>query len=117
VIVLVNKYLLANGFRAMSLWPFVILKDKALAKDCVFMNHERIHLYQQTELLVLPFYLWYFLEFLLRWYQYKKPYLAYKNISFEREAYANESDLNYFRKRHLWNFINYLVKIKTEKCD
>ena len=110
MIVLVNKFILAKGFKGISLWPFVILKHKALAEDPVFMNHERIHLSQQIELLILPFYLWYTLEFLLRWYQFKNGYLAYRNISFEREAYANESDLNYVRKRHLWNFTDYLVK-------
>jgi len=115
MIVVVNKYLLAKDFHAMSLWPFVILKHKALAKDPVFMNHERIHLSQQIEMLILPFYLWYSLEFLLRLVQFKNPYLAYKNISFEREAYAKESDLNYFRKRHLWNFSEYLIENKISK--
>jgi len=27
------------------------------------------------------------------------------NISFEREAYANEKDLNYLKSRSLWQFI------------
>jgi len=79
------------------------------------MNHERIHLSQQIEMLILPFYLWYSLEFLLRLVQFKNVYLAYKNISFEREAYANESDIDYFRKRHLWNFTHYLVENKKSK--
>ena len=115
MIVVVNKYLLAKGFKAISLWPFVILKHKGLAKDPVFMNHERIHLIQQIEMLILPFYLWYSLEFLLRLIQFKNAGMAYKNISFEREAYANESDLNYSRKRHLWNFTDYLVENKKSK--
>jgi len=115
MIIVVNKYLLVKGFKGVSLWPFVILKHKELAKEPVFMNHERIHLSQQIEMLILPFYLWYSLEFMLRWYQFKNPYLAYKNISFEREAYTNESDLNYFRKRHLWNFTVYLVRNKKSK--
>jgi len=115
MIVVVNKYLLAKGFKGISLWPFVILKHQSLAKDSVFMNHERIHLSQQIEMLILPFYLWYSLEFLLRLVQFKNANLAYKNISFEREAYENESDLNYFRKRHLWNFTYYLVENKKSK--
>ncbi len=115
MIVVVNKYLLAKGFKGMSLWPFVILKHQSLAKEPVFMNHERIHLSQQIEMLILPFYLWYSLEFVLRLVQFKNVNLAYKNISFEREAYANESDLNYFRIRHFWNFIYYLVKNKKSK--
>jgi hypothetical protein len=110
MIVVVNKYLLAKGFNGISLWPFVILKRKALAKNPVFINHERIHLKQQKELLILPFYLWYSIEFMVRLIQYKNSYSAYKNISFEREAYSNESDLDYFKKRNLWSFLDYLVE-------
>lgn len=112
MIVVVNKYFLAKGFKGVSLWPFMILKHKALAKDPVFINHERIHLKQQIEMLVLPFYLWYSIEFIVRLVQYKNRYSAYKNISFEREAYSNESNLDYFRKRSLWNFLDYLVENK-----
>lgn len=110
MIVVVNKYFLAKGFNGISLWPFVILKHKALAKNPVFINHERIHLKQQIEMLILPFYLWYFLEYIVRFFQYKNSYAAYKNISFEREAYENETDLYYFKKRCFWNFIDYLVE-------
>ncbi len=114
MILVVSKYLLAKGFKGIALWPFVILKHKALSRDPVFMNHERIHLAQQLEMLVLPFYLWYTLEFLLRWCQKKNRLLGYRNISFEREAYAHEADLNYCRKRPFWNFTDYLVK-KTKE--
>jgi hypothetical protein len=32
---------------------------------------------------------------------------AYKTISFEKEAYDNEGDLEYLKSRPFWNFINY----------
>lgn len=108
MIVLVNKYLLGKGFDGVALWPFVIVRHPALAKDAVFLNHEKIHLRQQLELLIIPFYLWYSLEFLVRFLQYGKTHKAYKNISFEREAYKNEKDLQYCRNRKFWNFFNYL---------
>lgn len=110
MIVVVNKYLMAKGFKGISLWPFVILKHKALSKNPVFINHERIHLKQQIEMLILPFYLWYSIEFIIRLIQYKNRNSAYKNISFEREAYSNESNLDYFKKRNLWSFLDYLVE-------
>jgi len=37
--------------------------------------------------------------------QYKNFDLGYRNISFEREAYSNEKDLVYLRKRTFWNFL------------
>ena len=36
-------------------------------------------------------------------------YLAYKSISFEREAYAMENDLNYLQHRKLWSFWKYTL--------
>lgn len=109
MIVVVNKYLLGKGFLGVALWPFVIVRHPGLAKDAVFLNHERIHLRQQLELLILPFYIWYIIEFFVRFFQYGNPYKAYKNISFEREAYKKEKDLDYCRSRRFWNFCNYLL--------
>ena len=74
------------------------------------MNHERIHLKQQFELLIIPFFIWYGLEFLVRLLQYRNRRDAYLNISFEREAYQNEFDLEYLKKRHFWSFLKYLCK-------
>ncbi len=76
------------------------------------MNHERIHLRQQLELLVLPFYIWYGVEYLLRLLQYKDRHKAYRNIGFEREAYANEANLEYLKDRNLWKFMDF-IKIKN----
>jgi hypothetical protein len=108
MIVLVNRFLLRKKFAGITLWPFIILKDKQLKEDVVFINHERIHLKQQLELLVLLFYVWYIIEFIIRLFQYKNRFKAYKNISFEREAYGNQKDLNYLKKRSFWKFVKYI---------
>ena len=71
------------------------------------INHEKIHIRQQLELLVLPFFIWYLVEYLFRLYQFKDRNKAYRNIVFEREAYENEKDLNYLQKRSFWNFLRY----------
>lgn len=68
------------------------------------MNHEKIHLRQQAEMLILLFFLWYAIEYLLRLAKYREHDKAYRNISFEREAYAHEHDDNYLKNRMLWNF-------------
>jgi len=108
MIVLVNRFLLRKKFAGITLWPFIILKDKQLKEDVVFINHERIHLKQQLELLVLLFYVWYIIEFIIRLFQYKNRFKAYKNISFERKAYGNQKDLNYLKKRSFWKFVKYI---------
>jgi hypothetical protein len=108
MILIVFKYLTPRGFRGLTLFPFVFMADKDDKLNAIFINHEKIHIRQQLELLILPFYILYFLEFLVRWFQYKDKFEAYKNISFEREAYANEKDLNYIKQRSFWRFLKYL---------
>ncbi len=108
MILIVNRFLIRKGFNGIALWPFVILRKKELKKDLRILNHERIHLRQQAELLIVFFYLWYILEFFVRWFQYKNRHTAYRNISFEREAYANEKDFGYCNKNSFWSFLKYL---------
>lgn len=108
MIVLVNRFLFRKNFTAIALWPFILLRDSSLKSNLVFLNHERIHLRQQLEMLLVIFYIWYGVEFLIRLFQYKNSHLAYRNISFEREAYKNERDLHYLKQRSFWSFINYL---------
>ena len=108
MIVLVNSLLLRKGFNGITLWPFILVRSKDLKEDPIFINHEKIHLRQQLELLIVFFYIWYGLEFLVRLLQYRNRYQAYRNISFEREAYKNEKDLDYLEKRSFWLFLKYI---------
>ncbi|SHG07446.1 hypothetical protein SAMN05444396_104170 [Flavobacterium segetis] len=111
MLLIVTKYLIPNGYRGMTVFPFVFIKYKEDRGNLVLLNHEKIHLRQQLELLIVPFYVWYFLEYIIRLLHYRNSNLAYRNISFEREAYANEFDSLYLQKRVFWNFYFYL-KIK-----
>jgi hypothetical protein len=88
------------------MFPFIIVARKELRNDTVFMNHERIHLRQQLELLIIPFYIWYLLEYLILRFKYNHQQ-AYRNIVFEKEAYQKESDLDYLKQRKLWNFTSF----------
>ncbi len=105
---IVTKYLIPRGYRGLALFPFVFVKERKDKRNSVFVNHERIHLRQQLELLVFPFLVWYFVEFLLRLIQFKNKDLAYRNISFEREAYTNEKNNDYLKKRKFWTFLKYI---------
>ena len=108
MIVWVNRFLLRKKFLGMALWPFIILRNKELLKDSNFLNHEKIHFRQQAELLLVFFYFWYVIEFFFRWAKYQNRYVAYKNISFEREAYRNEKDLDYLKRRSFWRFLKFI---------
>ena len=104
---IVTKYLIPKGYRGLAVFPFVFVKYRLDKQNKFFVNHEQIHLRQQLELLIIPFFIWYFLEFFLRLIQYKNFDLGYRNISFEREAYAKEKDLGYLKKRFFWKFLKY----------
>ena len=108
MILIVFKYLMPRGFRGLTFFPFVIFTNRNDALDKVCVNHEKIHLRQQLELLVLPFYVWYGIEFAIRLLIFKDKNKAYRTISFEREAYVNEKDLNYLKSRSFWKFLKYL---------
>ncbi len=105
--ILISKYLVPKGYNGLTIFPFVFLKHKRFSKDVIILNHEKIHLRQQLELLILPFYIIYTIEFLVRLLKYRNWYKAYKNISFEREAYYNELNMDYLKKRRFWQFLKY----------
>lgn len=108
MILIVFKYLTPKGFRGITIFPFVFLLDKKDSQNPVFLNHERIHIRQQLELLIIPFFIWYGIEFGLRWWQHRDRRKAYYAISFEREAYAYEKDLDYLKRRSFWQFLKYV---------
>lgn len=107
-----NRFFLFNGYRAITLYPFIFVRNDSDKFDKVLINHETIHIKQQKELLILPFYLWYVLEWLIKVFIYKSFTKAYLNICFEREAYKNEENLDYLKTRKRFAFFNYLKKIK-----
>lgn len=96
----------------ITLWPWVILRERYrdnsyyFEKGKVTVNHETIHIKQQQEMLVIPFYLWYGIEFLVKLFVYGND--AYRNLSFEREAYTHEEDMEYLKNRKFYSWIKYL---------
>ena len=108
MLIIVSRYLIPKGFRGFTFFPFVFLKYRKDTDNEVLLNHEKIHIKQQLEMLVVPFFIWYFLEFLYRLIQFRNRNIAYRNISFEREAYENEKDLNYLQSRPSWRFLKKL---------
>ncbi len=92
------ELILGQGIRGLAFWPFIIVPSTTVV-DNVLINHERIHLRQQLELLVLPFHIWYLIALRRK---------GYMSISFEKEAYANEHNLNYLKTRPLFAFRKYL---------
>lgn len=76
--------------------------------DKYVINHERIHNAQQRELLYLPFYILYLLEWLIRLIQHRNSHKAYRAISFEKEAYTHGHDLTYLQTRAPYTWLKHL---------
>lgn len=108
MVIVVFKYLTPKWVRGITIFPFIVLSFKEDKNNAVLINHEKIHIRQQLEMLVVPFFIWYGIEFIFRLVQYGNLKKAYLNISFEREAYANEKDLYYLKQRSFWNFFIFL---------
>lgn len=110
--IIYNKILPIKGYKIINLFGIFFVrinsdgtKPKILWED---INHETIHTEQMKELLYIGFYIWYFFEWLIR--LLLEPSSAYRSISFEREAYANENNLHYLHDRKRFNWIQYLRK-------
>lgn len=103
------KWFPPKGFDAITLVWWIVVRDGYKISAHV-INHEEIHSKQQKEMLILPFFIWYGLEFLFRLLQYRNWMTAYKNVSFEREAYANQMSRIYVGNRKHFEWIHYLKR-------
>jgi hypothetical protein len=107
--ILFNKVL--RHYTGITLWPFVILRDTAeevgAGKYNALLNHERIHLRQQAELLVVFFYILYAFYYIRNRIKGMSHWKAYRSIPFERESYENEPNLNYLKNRKFWQWREY----------
>ena len=88
--VIFNDIIPFKGYKAMAIWPFIFVRNDIKSLSSVDINHEKIHLAQQLELFIIPFYLIYLIEWIIK---------GYRNISFEKEAYSNEHNLDYLKNR------------------
>lgn len=107
--VIYNNIIPFPGYKAINLFGILFVRKGCKVNE-IDLNHEKMHSVQIFELLVVFFYLWYVIEWIVRLFQYGSD--AYRNISFEREAYDNEGDLAYLYHRKPYSFIKYL-KAKT----
>ena len=107
MITIFNRLIPFPGFKALTMWPFIFVRRGTYYGN-VTENHERIHAQQQKEMLVMPFFVWYVMEWLLR--SALSGRNAYRDISFEREAYANERNLDYLCGRKFFQWIKYIKR-------
>jgi len=91
---------------AITLWPFIIIRDEGDEKT---INHEKIHIRQQSELWVIGFYIMYLIDWIRGLKIYGDPVAAYVWTRFEQEAYDNQGDLEYLTYREKFAWKNYEI--------
>jgi hypothetical protein len=102
--------ILAKNIIGITLCPFGIYYRNFISEKT--LNHENIHWQQQLEMLIIFFYLWYGIEWLIRKIFVKGD--AYRNLSFEREAYQNDHNEDYLKTRKKYSWLKYLKKSKQK---
>lgn len=85
-----------GSFYAINIFGVIFAKGDL---DPTSRRHEYIHTLQQREMLFILFYVWYVVEWGLKFLYYRNLHRAYYAISFEREAYDNQWDSAYISKR------------------
>lgn len=110
MIIVCRRLLKNTKINAITLYPFILLKNPADRSNAVLINHEKIHIRQQLELLVIFFYIWYLVEYYYWYFKLRDGYAAYRSISFEREAYDMEHVHDYLTGRPMFNFRKFMSK-------
>ena len=82
----------------MPVWLYLLCKTLELPVQ------EGMVLHQQRELLYIPFFIWYVLEWLALLIKYRDRMQAYRHIRFEEEAYNHQADLCYLKNRKRYRY-------------
>lgn len=101
-----TRYKIFKYYTGFSFFIFIWISDHAENRDEV-INHEKIHFYQQLELLFIFHWILYILFYLLYRAKGYGHDSAYRRIPFEKEAYAHEHSKTYLPKRKLFYWLKY----------
>lgn len=130
---LANIFLYFSSCLTITIGPFVLSKLSESEMPQYVRNHECTHSRQWIETTVASgfllflfialvginawwmvlsafvFYLWYGVEWLVRLCLLKDGKKAYRAVSFEQEAYANERNMNYAENAGYFSWVKYLL--------
>ena len=93
-------YFESDGQAHLGFIVIVRSEYKVNGKREMIVRHEKVHIEQQKEVGIIPFYIFYPANMLLQIYRYGDEDKAYENNMFEKEAYKAEKELDYRRKMY-----------------
>ena len=98
--IIYNSIIPFKKFMAINLFGVLFVRnDLERPIGALTINHEATHSEQYKELYWIGFLPLYLIEWFVKLLIYGNSRKAYRNISFEREAYKFQNDLNYIEKR------------------
>lgn len=98
--VIYNNIIPFKGFAAINLFGIIFARKEYKPLSDRTLRHEAIHTEQMRELGYIGFYILYLLEWLYRLpKQCRTGQSAYRNISFEQEAYRKQNRKFYLSNR------------------
>ena len=100
-----------------SIYRNIKYKDTPISNET--LNHELIHIMQCRDFHLwyfgyFIFYILYFIEWLIKCLFAPFGYRAYYGISFEQEAYRNQTNSNYLQERKHFAWMKYIFKLKKK---
>lgn len=107
-----GTFLNLMGIQIITFIIWIFYFDKEELKNG-FDNHERLHCLQWLECGIFLFPIFYFFESILK----SLMGLGYQEISFEREAYLNQNNINYLDDRKSYAWLRYILPFRKKKVD
>ena len=111
MLIIRNRFLPFPHFNAINLLG-ILFVHRGVRLTPEMLNHERIHTAQMLEMAILGFYVWYLVEWFIRLFRKGN---AYRQLSFEREAYRYQNDLNYLKYRRHYAWLNLKDRRKKKR--
>lgn len=94
---------------AFTVFPFIFVRDRKILNNREYINHERIHIYQYMETLVVGLVVIALCEYIYaRIFLKMKSLDAYYFMSHEQEAHQNDTDMEYIKQRKCFSLFYYM---------
>jgi hypothetical protein len=101
-----------NYYTGLSFFVFIWISR--LEKDeSRLVHHEKIHFWQQVELLFVFHWMFYAFFYMVARFKGHCHYIAYRYNPFELEAFGNDPDFGYLKKRKPFAWVSYVPKYYT----
>lgn len=110
--VVYNIFIPFKGFTAMNVFGLLFARKEYKGRlSQKTLNHEAIHSAQYKELGYIFFLPLYLLEWFVKLFYYGfRSKVAYRNISFEREAFEHQYEYDYLKSRKHYAWVKKIFK-------